>query len=142
MRVERTSTGRQALDQLRNSPNIYTIDARNLNGQGNGAKPSNVQAAQPQPSGQPGAGFESTIEWDPNETQGGTNDAGSTTRDPSIGLGHEMGHAADVDSERQSFNIDPQTSGTSPPSEQGRSMRIENEMRQDQNEPARSQYYR
>jgi RHS repeat-associated protein len=40
----------------------------------------------------PGKGSNSTIEYDPNDTQGGLDEKGSTERPPQIGLGHEIIH--------------------------------------------------
>ena len=83
-----------------------------------------------------GKGTGSTINFNLSKTTGPADDSGNTTRSPAIGLGHEIGHAADLDSgahpqispllrDANGVVIKPQT----PNHETGRSMKIDNEMR-------------
>jgi len=77
-----------------------------------------------------GSGGGSVTNYDPYKTTGGTNDAGSNIRPPTVGLAHELGHAVDNDN----GNAGP------PPDGEKRALEIENDVRQHLGEEPRSNY--
>ncbi len=104
------------------------------NSGGNSTKPNSM--ADGLKSNSNGKGTGTTINFNLSKTTGPADDSGNTTRSPAIGLGHEIGHAADLDigahpqisplqRDASSNVITPQT----PNHETGRSMKIDNEMR-------------
>lgn len=144
-KISATPTGGQALKQLKDSSNVHTINVGPTI-RGNSTSPTGSGGTVAS-NGQNGSGTRTTINWDPSDTTGGVNDNGSTTRDPSICLGHEVGHAADLDNGSQIAPV-PLTRDSSgnvvvpqtPAHETGRSMQIEQEMRTDQGATQRTNY--
>jgi len=87
-----------------------------------------------------GKGSGSTINFNPDDMEGGKNEEGSTERPPFVGLGHELGHAEAFDDGTQSLDMGTGEAGTTPPSEEN-SMRRENEIRSEHGLPRRPSYY-
>jgi len=87
-----------------------------------------------------GKGFGSRIEFNPDNTTGGRDEAGNSTRPPFVGLAHELGHARAIDIREQSYDKGSGEPGTTPPSEL-HSMANENMVRKEHELPQRPHYY-
>lgn len=99
------------------------------------------------PDGTPNKGSNSTIEFNPEKTEGGLDVNGNTTRPTEIGLGHELAHAREM----AQGTLDPNL--TDPPvidptnlkmgliiqlnNDELNAFKVENELRAERNIPAR-----
>jgi type VI secretion system secreted protein VgrG len=88
-----TPTGLALLQQLDASPHTTTIKPAAA-GDGNEAGPSNAANANLRPDGTAGPGSDATVWFNPDRTTVGSGTEPWQTRDPAIGLGHELIHAS------------------------------------------------
>ena len=98
-KVKAGPIGRKAFEQLENSSRTHAIIVGPTPTGVNGTRQLNRSEGRVR-NGENGEGTGTIIYWDPNNkttAETGVDDNGGTTRDPSIGLGHEVGHAADFD---------------------------------------------
>jgi RHS repeat-associated protein len=87
--------------------------------------------------GKKGAGADSEVQFNPNETKGGVDITGSTNRPTEIGLGHELLHAEHIaagEADNSTANVTDPDSGLKGvlPNEEVRTRREENELRKEQ----------
>jgi RHS repeat-associated protein len=87
------------------------------------------------PSGTPGKGSDSEIEFNPSKTTGGVDVIGSTTRPTQVGLGHELLHAkhnSKGENDTSAGMRDPDGSGKMISKEEVRTRKEENKIRPEQ----------
>jgi RHS repeat-associated protein len=87
-----------------------------------------------------GTGTGSDVRWNPQNTEGGKDSTGSTTRPPVVGLAHELGHAKAISEGKQEPSVNRVVPGTTPASEK-QAMEAENTVRREQKVPERPHYY-
>ena len=90
-KLAQTPSGLALLEQLDASPNTTTIRET---ADGNAAGPGSMADANRRPDGTPGPGTDATVSFNPNRTVVPPGDEPWMTRDPAIGLGHELIHAS------------------------------------------------
>jgi hypothetical protein len=80
------------------------------------------------------------IIWDPNSTISAPNTAGSRTRNPFIGLGHEMAHTEDIWKGTYNSSEWVNIGGKSIPEAEKYATHVENQIRSEHGMPLRSHY--
>jgi uncharacterized protein RhaS with RHS repeats len=146
-KIASTPSGRAALSNLDTSSNVHIITV-DSNLRGNGIDPASKNGGVITQSGAANSGVGSSIYWNPDLTTGGVDDSGNRVRDPAIGLGHEIGHASDLDDgthpPSEPYKTDANgyvTLQQTPSQETGSSMKIENEMRANDPKADQRSYY-
>ena len=122
--------GTELIANLVKSNNTHTI--RKTTGV-NSAKSNNYSYSA-------GNGSSSYVNFNPKNLQGGHDSTGSRIRPAHIGLAHELGYSEAFDNGSQNFDRGTKARDMIPPCEE-KSIKRENEVRDENNQNSRSSYY-
>jgi RHS repeat-associated protein len=131
-RIASKPSGRAVVQRLMASKNVHRIVETNK---------KYDERTVPQGPSRNSVGDGSQISLNPFSRETATpDDAGRYEAAPFVKLGHELGHADDMDRGVQSNQMRPDTPGTTPPAERN-AMRLENQIRREHGITSRSHYY-